>query len=236
MADGDRKWKWAELSLSFERDPKCELDALPQVVYTDLQVTKTTAAAVTAFRQSLLDHQRATGGLNLGIITQVFTSPDRPLQFNLTQIFPSSAAKDAYDKSPLAADFSAHAESDAETLNVVHYRECMGHRNPELATMVGTLVMHVQCNLNTAADILPFLAATEEGGNAATTEEVHESVQYTAMQEVGNPTRFKLVEIFRDEQGPPLHKHTPWYQKWRDHANASMGIRVVDYYTLLVPL
>lgn len=35
-------------------------------------------------------------------------------------------------------------------------------------------------------------------------------------QDHENPTSFRLVEVFRDDDGPAAHKETAHYQKWRD--------------------
>jgi quinol monooxygenase YgiN len=40
--------------------------------------------------------------------------------------------------------------------------------------------------------------------------------RFDVIQSVDDPTRFVLVEVYRDAQAPAAHKETAHYQKWRD--------------------
>ncbi len=40
--------------------------------------------------------------------------------------------------------------------------------------------------------------------------------RFDVIQQVDDPTRFVLVEVYRDEDGAAAHKETPHYQLWRD--------------------
>lgn len=40
--------------------------------------------------------------------------------------------------------------------------------------------------------------------------------RFDVIQSVDDPTRFVLVEVYRNEQAPAAHKDTAHYQKWRD--------------------
>ena len=40
--------------------------------------------------------------------------------------------------------------------------------------------------------------------------------RFDVVQQQDDPTRFVLVEVYRDDQAPARHKETPHYQQWRD--------------------
>jgi autoinducer 2-degrading protein len=40
--------------------------------------------------------------------------------------------------------------------------------------------------------------------------------RFDLVQEVDNPTRFALLEVYRTEADPAKHKETAHYAKWRD--------------------
>lgn len=40
--------------------------------------------------------------------------------------------------------------------------------------------------------------------------------RFDVIQQVDDPTRFVLVEVYRDEQAPARHKETDHYARWRD--------------------
>jgi quinol monooxygenase YgiN len=56
----------------------------------------------------------------------------------------------------------------------------------------------------------------------ATIENARNSVQepgiarFDVIQQLDDPTRFVLVEVYRDESAPAEHKKTAHYQVWRD--------------------
>lgn len=41
-------------------------------------------------------------------------------------------------------------------------------------------------------------------------------VRFDVMQSTDDPTRFVLVEVYRDAQGAAAHKETAHYRTWRD--------------------
>lgn len=57
---------------------------------------------------------------------------------------------------------------------------------------------------------------------AATIENARNSVQepgiarFDVVQQLGDPTRFVLVEVYRTPEDPARHKETAHYQRWRD--------------------
>ena len=62
----------------------------------------------------------------------------------------------------------------------------------------------------------------EEAFRAASLENARNSVQepgvarFDVCQKNDDPTRFVLVEVYRDDQAPAAHKETAHYQTWRD--------------------
>lgn len=57
---------------------------------------------------------------------------------------------------------------------------------------------------------------------AATIENARQSVlepgiaRFDLTQQIDDPTRFVLIEVFRDEAAPAAHRETRHYQVWRD--------------------
>ena len=57
---------------------------------------------------------------------------------------------------------------------------------------------------------------------AATLENARNSVQepgiarFDMIQQLDDPARFVLVEVYRDQDAPARHKETQHYQAWRD--------------------
>jgi len=61
-----------------------------------------------------------------------------------------------------------------------------------------------------------------EAFRQATIENARESVKepgvarFDVIQQVDDPTRFILVEVYRTPEAPAQHKETAHYQRWRD--------------------
>lgn len=61
-----------------------------------------------------------------------------------------------------------------------------------------------------------------EAFKAATLDNARHSVQepgiavFDVLQQPDDPTRFLLIEIYRDAEAPARHKETAHYQRWRD--------------------
>ncbi|MEJ5309676.1 MAG: putative quinol monooxygenase [Anaerolineae bacterium] len=61
-----------------------------------------------------------------------------------------------------------------------------------------------------------------EAFKAASIENAQHSIQepgiarFDVIQQNDDPTRFVLVEVYRDAAAPAAHKETAHYQKWRD--------------------
>jgi quinol monooxygenase YgiN len=60
--------------------------------------------------------------------------------------------------------------------------------------------------------------------------------RFDFIQQQDDPTRFVLVEVYRDAEAPARHKETAHYQKWRDTVAAMMlEPRTSSKYTNLFP-
>jgi (4S)-4-hydroxy-5-phosphonooxypentane-2,3-dione isomerase len=75
------------------------------------------------------------------------------------------------------------------------------------------LIVHVHVRVK-AECVEAFRAATIE--NASTSVEEPGIARFDVVQQRDDPTRFVLVEVYRDENAPAAHKATAHYAKWRD--------------------
>jgi len=75
------------------------------------------------------------------------------------------------------------------------------------------LVVHVHVQVKPEC-VEAFRAATLANAQAS----VKESgiARFDVVQQADDPTRFVLVEVYRDEQAPAKHKETAHYAAWRD--------------------
>ena len=68
-----------------------------------------------------------------------------------------------------------------------------------------------------------------EAFKAATSENARSSVRepgiarFDVVQQMDDPTRFVLVEVYRTPDDPARHKETAHYQQWRDTVEAMMA-------------
>jgi len=68
-----------------------------------------------------------------------------------------------------------------------------------------------------------------EAFQRATVENARQSVnepgiaRFDLVQQAGDPTRFVLVEVYRDAEAPARHKATAHYAAWRDAVAAMMA-------------
>ena len=68
-----------------------------------------------------------------------------------------------------------------------------------------------------------------EDFRAATIENAQNSVnepgiaRFDVLQDVGDATRFTLVEVYRTPEAPAVHKETAHYQTWRDTVEDMMA-------------
>ncbi len=75
------------------------------------------------------------------------------------------------------------------------------------------LVVHVYVHVKPES-VEAFKAATVE--NAVNSRQEPGIARFDVVQQVDDPTRFILVEAYRDDEAPARHKETPHYQTWRD--------------------
>jgi (4S)-4-hydroxy-5-phosphonooxypentane-2,3-dione isomerase len=47
--------------------------------------------------------------------------------------------------------------------------------------------------------------------------------RFDVVQQADDPTRFVLIEVYRDEEAPARHKETSHYLNWRDQAMDMMA-------------
>ena len=73
-------------------------------------------------------------------------------------------------------------------------------------------IVHVHVRVK-AESVEAFRQATIE--NARHSLEEHGIARFDVVQQLDDPTRFVLVEVYRDEAGAAAHKETAHYQKWR---------------------
>jgi (4S)-4-hydroxy-5-phosphonooxypentane-2,3-dione isomerase len=97
--------------------------------------------------------------------------------------------------------------------------------------MFVTLV-HVHVKPEHVADFIDSIRANHE----ASVREP-DNLRFDVLQSAEDPTRFVLVEAYRDEDGARAHKETPHYLAWRDLAADWMAEpRVGARYNGLFPL
>jgi len=79
--------------------------------------------------------------------------------------------------------------------------------------------VHVQVKPEMVAD---FIEITIE--NARYSIKEPGIARFDVIQQVDNPTRFILVEVYRMPDDPGKHKETAHYQKWRDTVAEMMAV------------
>jgi (4S)-4-hydroxy-5-phosphonooxypentane-2,3-dione isomerase len=75
------------------------------------------------------------------------------------------------------------------------------------------IVVHVDVRVKPAS-VEAFLQATRENAEHSVCEPG--IARFDVAQDEQDPTRFVLVEVYRDAQAPAAHKETAHYNKWRD--------------------
>jgi autoinducer 2-degrading protein len=74
------------------------------------------------------------------------------------------------------------------------------------------LIVHVQVRVK-PEHIDSFVEATLRNAEASRKEPG--VARFDVVQDREDPTRFLLVEVYRDEQAPAAHKQTAHYEAWR---------------------
>jgi (4S)-4-hydroxy-5-phosphonooxypentane-2,3-dione isomerase len=75
------------------------------------------------------------------------------------------------------------------------------------------VVVHVHVHV-TPESVEAFREATL--ANASQSVDEPGVARFDVIQSVDDPTRFVLIEVYRNAQAPAAHKDTPHYQQWRD--------------------
>jgi (4S)-4-hydroxy-5-phosphonooxypentane-2,3-dione isomerase len=75
------------------------------------------------------------------------------------------------------------------------------------------LVVHVHVRVKPEC-VEAFRAATLANAQASVKEPG--IARFDVVQQADDPTRFVLMEVYRDEQAPVKHKETAHYATWRD--------------------
>src|ERR1700719_5224310 len=81
------------------------------------------------------------------------------------------------------------------------------------------LIVHVYVRVNSES-VGGFIEATIE--NARNSIREPGIVRFDLVQQTDDPTRFVLVEVYRDEKAPVAHRETAHYTKWRDTVASMM--------------
>lgn len=83
------------------------------------------------------------------------------------------------------------------------------------------LIVHVHVQVK-AECIDAFKAATIENARNSVREEG--IARFDVMQQIDDPTRFVLVEVYRTDDAPAKHKETAHYAQWRDAVANMMAV------------
>ena len=75
------------------------------------------------------------------------------------------------------------------------------------------LIVHVHAHVKPDA-VAAFKAASLDNARASVREPG--IARFDVVQSVEDPTRFVLVEVYRNAAAPAAHKETAHYQRWRD--------------------
>src|SRR3954452_20779963 len=75
------------------------------------------------------------------------------------------------------------------------------------------LIVHVQVHVKPDA-VAAFRAASLENARASVREPG--VARFDVVQSTDDPTRFLLVEVYRNAEAPAAHKATAHYARWRD--------------------
>ena len=81
------------------------------------------------------------------------------------------------------------------------------------------LIVHVHIHVK-PEHLEAFQAASVENAQASVNEPG--IARFDVIQQADDPTRFVLVEVYRDAEAPARHKETAHYAKWRDTVAAML--------------
>ncbi len=83
------------------------------------------------------------------------------------------------------------------------------------------LIVHVQVQVKPEC-VEAFKAATIANAQASVQEPG--IARFDVVQQVDDPTRFVLVEVYRNAEAPARHKETAHYATWRDTVAPMMAV------------
>jgi quinol monooxygenase YgiN len=83
------------------------------------------------------------------------------------------------------------------------------------------LIVHVHVQVKSEC-IEAFRQASLE--NARNSVRESGIARFDLVQQTDDPTRFVLVEVYRDAEAPAKHKETAHYAKWRDAVAPMMAV------------
>ncbi|MEP6987638.1 MAG: antibiotic biosynthesis monooxygenase [Chloroflexota bacterium] len=75
--------------------------------------------------------------------------------------------------------------------------------------LISVVHIHVKSDV-----LVAFIEATNE--NALYSRLETGVARFDFLQQIDDPTRFTLVEVFRNEEAPAKHRETAHFLKWRD--------------------
>lgn len=82
------------------------------------------------------------------------------------------------------------------------------------------LVVHVHVRVK-AESVAAFVVETRE--NATQSLKEPGVLRFDVVRQKDDPTRFVLVEVYRDADAPARHKETAHYARWRDAVEGMMA-------------
>ena len=82
------------------------------------------------------------------------------------------------------------------------------------------LIVHVQARVKPDC-VNEFVRATLDNARQSVLEPG--VVRFDVAQQADDPTRFVLVEIYRDDAAPAAHRETAHYKKWRELVEPMMA-------------
>jgi quinol monooxygenase YgiN len=72
--------------------------------------------------------------------------------------------------------------------------------------------------------------------NARCSLQESEVLRFDVLQQIDDTARFLLVEVYRSEEGPTLHRQTAHFEKWRSQAEPMLAEpRTRTLYDTLLP-
>lgn len=81
-------------------------------------------------------------------------------------------------------------------------------------------IFHIEIHVKAEA-IEAFRAATIE--NARNSIQEPGIARFDFVEKAGDPSRFVLIEAYRDPDAPARHRETAHYKKWRDTVESMMA-------------